>query len=113
MLITRKRLLEKADKLHRLLLRKGLVAPDGSGDPVAEEGKSILKLLAAEKLEVDEWSILTWRRFKRLNKDNEFYGHSLEEVWSRVQKILKDDEMFQIVIDYIVSDLGDVITVRE
>jgi len=51
--------------------------------------------------------ILTYARFQKLNQENEFHGHSLEEVWSTIKERLQDDQTFQDMIDYVLNDLGD------
>jgi len=107
MKITRKNLLETGHKLHTLLLEKGLCAKDGSGNVVAEGAKSIIKLLAANKLEIDDTVILSFFRFRCLVPRDAYSPLSLEEVWETILKVFADDDKLDRIIEYILCDLAD------
>jgi len=49
--------------------------------------------------------VLTRERFERLNpREDEFFGSTKDQVWDALEEALRDDRIFQEIIDFVLND---------
>lgn len=66
-------------------------------------GERILDEVNCELQKKDRNGLLTHERFDHLNPEGEFFACTNQEAWNILKKVLKDDQIFQDTIDYILS----------